>query len=247
MITICLGNVGSGKTATAVKYMLDNPQKIFYTNINVYGKNTKHIHKIKAEHLVKKTLIKTMKDGTPVYKKEFNKEFWLETKEKYQMLNVVIDEAHIFFNPRRSMSTTNIIMSDFLSLLRRIVGGVDGEKGELLLITQLSRRLDVIAKELSRHVFYCINHSTRVCDKCKLTYNQHNEIAELVYSCKHCGKKLKLIKQNIEQYHFKNIENFNSWFEFGSKSYYKRIVITDIENYFKHYDTLQWDDVFSEF
>lgn len=247
MITICLGNVGSGKTATAIKYMMDNPDKLFYTNINVYGKGTKHIHKIKPEHIIKKEVVRVDKNGKEIYEQKFNKEYWYSVVQKHKMLNVIIDEAHVFFNPRRSMSKINIIMSDFLSLLRRIVGGVDGEKGELLLITQLSRRLDVIAKEMSTHVYYCVNHHTRMCKTCGIAINTHNEQAEPQVQCHICGKKLQLLKQNIEQIHFKNVDQFGKWYEFGSKSYYKRIVITDIEKYFKHYDTLQWEDFFSDF
>jgi len=251
MIKLSLGNVGSGKTATAVLHMLQNPDKVYFTNIDVFGKGTKHIHKIKREHIIKKTLVQVKKNGEEVFKLEFNKEFWFEQIKKYKMISVIIDEAHIFFNPRRSMSKLNIIMTDFLALLRRIVGSVDGEKGELILITQLSRRLDVVAKEMATHITYSINHKQVFCTnkKCQhydVKISTHNENPEQYIYCSYCSKNLTSSKMLIEQVHFKSLENFENWYYYGQKSYFKRISICDIEKIFKNYNTFQWEDIFTD-
>jgi hypothetical protein len=246
MIKIILGNVGSGKTAGVVREMLENQDKIYYTNIDIYGRNTKHIKKILPEHIIKKELVKVQKNGEEIFKLSFNKEFWIKQIEKEQMLNVVIDEAHIFFNPRRSMSKLNIIMSDFLSLLRRVVGGVGGEKGELILITQLSRRLDIIAKEMATNVVYCVNHQIKKCNRCKNILKQNNEQPESLFKCK-CGGRYKVIKNIVEQWKFKNMDLFEYFFYNRQKTFYTHLLINDIEKSFNHYNTLQWDDFFSNY
>jgi len=91
-----------------------------------------------------------------VTKLSLNVDFWKKAVEKYGSINVVLDEAHQLFNPRRSMSKTAIIMTDFLAMLRRVVGSNSTGAGELIVITQLERRLDIILKEMATAVHYHI-------------------------------------------------------------------------------------------
>ena len=195
--------------------------------------------------LIVKELIGHKKDGTPKYNLRFNKEYWSDVINNHGQINVVIDEAHQFFNPRRSMSKINVIMSDFLSMLRRILGNKDGT-GQLVLITQLERRLDIIAKEMSTNVSYSICHFMKVC-KCGFHRHYTNEDPEIPDCCPVCDKILKKRDHIIETWKFSNIELFHNWYVFGARTYYKRYMINDIEQYFRNYNTLQWDDMFSEF
>jgi len=104
-IILCLGNVGSGKTASIVREMVLNEQGIkFYTNINPIRKDTPWIVKIKPEMIIGKDLLgvkKKQKTGVevPIYDFKLNKEFWQEIKEP---ISVVLDEVHTIMNPRRS-------------------------------------------------------------------------------------------------------------------------------------------------
>lgn len=246
MIKIILGNVGSGKTAGAVRYMKQNPHKVFYTNIDTFGKNFKHVKKLNADMIIKKEVIGYGRDGTEKIKLGLNVEFWKSLVKKEQNINVIIDEAHIFFNPRRSMSKLNIIMTDFLALLRRVLGSTDGT-GELILITQLSRRLDIIAKEMATDVSYSVHHYVKVCSKCDAFWNETNETSNKRYNCPRCNSHYIKRKQSIiEVFEFRNIDSFESWYTLRNKSYHLHYLIKDIHTIFNNYETLQFDDLFSE-
>jgi len=247
MIRISLGNVGSGKTACEVRNLLINPtSRITYSNIST--KNIKNNKVINAEMIVKKDLIKTIKkrsgDLEPVYELKLNKEFWQGVKKP---INVILDEAHSIINSRRSMTKTNIIVTDWIALIRRILGSGDGGYGELVLITQLPNRIDTIAREMATQVRYHRCHYWKSCFLCGLTWREHNDISEPVWKCRNCGdNKIKKHNHRIEVWHFRNMEFFNNWDMFGSKTFHKHYFVNDIEQVFNLYDTFQWDNMFSE-
>lgn len=245
MIRIVLGNVGSGKTAQIVREIKNKKDiRPVFTNIDIRG--IKNVFKITSDMLIKKDVVKHDKEGNPKYSMRFNKEFWVKTIEKYKAIDVVIDEAHQFFNPRRSMSKINVIMSDFLSMLRRILGSNDNVSGELVLITQLERRIDIIAKEMATNVSYSICHYYKHCKRCGVDIYENNEYPEQLSVCPVCDHPLKKTRHTIEVYKFKNIDSFIMWKSYSMKTYYSHIIINDIANFFKHYNTLQWGDMFSE-
>jgi len=247
MIKIVLGNIGSGKTATAVRYMKSNPHKYFITNIDVKGKDLKHVLKLKSYMIITREVISVKKNGEENTKLSLNIKFWQDLIKKYGAINVVIDEAHIFFNPRRSMSKLNILMTDFLALLRRVLGSTEGT-GELILITQLSRRLDIIAKEMATDVTYCIHHYKMLCNNCGCEWQENNEQPDRLFLCPKCnGYDLKRNKSMIEIFNFPNIDSFDAWQNSGFKGYYKHYMISDIHLIFGNYETLQFNDLFSEF
>jgi hypothetical protein len=247
LIRLIFGNAGSGKTASVVRYIKNNPHKMFITNIDLKGRAFKHVLKLKADMIIKREQISSKRDGQPVYKLKLNVDFWKNLILEHKQMNVVIDEAHIFFNPRRSMSKINIIMTDFLALIRRILGA-SNDNGELILISQLSRRLDVIAKEMSTDVSFCINHYKMFCPKCHATWNETNETPNKFLVCPRCKDyRIKKIKTIIEIFDFKDVDSFVNFKEFNVKTYYRRYLIKDIESVFGDYDTLQFDDMFSEY
>jgi hypothetical protein len=247
MIKLLFGNVGSGKTAFAVRYMKNNPHKEFITNINIYGKGFKHVTKLTADMILTKEVVGHKRDGNEVTKLKLNVDFWKKLIEKKKHINVIIDEAHIFFNPRRSMSKLNIIMTDFLALLRRILGSSDSS-GELILITQLSRRLDIIAREMATDVSYYIHHYTNQCKKCKLKWEETNETPNKYQFCPRCNDyHYDKIKSIIEVFDFKDVDSFVNYKEYKLKSYYRRYIILDIATIFGNYDTYQFEDMFSEY
>ena len=243
-----IGKMGSGKTACMVREMiLNKDDKTTFANIIIH-KKCKNVVQIKREMIINREQISTKKDGTPIYKYEFNSEFWKETRQKYNGINVVLDEAHTLIDSRRAMSKENVIMNDFMALLRRILGDSGDGYGELVLITQLGRRLDVIARELATSVHYHIAHYQRQCRGCCYTFNEHNEINDKINICPICGNnKFKKFKFIIEKFEFENVDMCDIWIETGRKTYFKHYYITDIEQYFPYYDTFQWENLISEY
>ena len=166
IIRISLGNVGSGKTVCEVReFLLNKGNRLTYSNIKT--KKLTNVKLINPDMIIKKEIIdyKTKKDGSsePVYKKTLNKDFWTKIKVP---INVVIDEAHSIVNARRSMSKTNEIITMWLALIRRVLGTTDSGEGELVFITQLPNRLDIIAREMATQVRYHVCHFMKGCKDC---------------------------------------------------------------------------------
>jgi len=113
--------VGSGKTISVIKDLAENKDNKFYpvtfSNIKTKGLNNILITK---DMLIKKEVTGTKRNGEETYKLTFNIEFWEEQKAKYGSFNIVIDEAHTIYNSRKAMSKQNIILGDFLALIRKI-------------------------------------------------------------------------------------------------------------------------------
>lgn len=247
MIRLILGNVGSGKTATMVRFMRDNPHMNFLTNIDVKGKNFRHVEKLKGSMIIKKEIKSVKKNGEEVFSYTLNTQFWRDYIKEKGQINIIIDEAHVFFSARRSMSKINQITTDFLALLRRMLGSTN-QQGSLILITQLSRRLDVIAKEMATDVVHNICHYSIICDKCGYMERTNNEVPDNMNECPYCkSRKLSRQGHTIEVKRFRNIDEFSYWFAGGVKTYYSRYIIKDIHTIFGNYDTLQFDDLLSEF
>lgn len=241
MIEIVLGNIGSGKTACAVRELVQNKDgRVTYSNI--LTKKVKNNIVLKPNMITKVNVDEKGKETLAL-----NVEFWQQTvkKHKRQGINVIIDEAHIVVNSRRSMSKQNIIFTEFLALLRRVIGGSVGY-GKLTLITQLPRRLDSIARDMATLVKFHVCHYIVECSKCGACYSENNEEPEKITHCPHCKNyKLKTHSHIIERFHFKNIEEYEKFELFGQKTYHRHYFIGDISDYFSNYDTLQWDNLLS--
>lgn len=249
MIKIILGNVGSGKTAFAVREMyLNHNNRKTYSNITT---KIKHQVNISPEMIIKKTQVDTRKKRTgeiePVYEYKLNIDYWKNIKEP---INVILDEAHSIVNARRSMSKTNIIITDWLALIRRVLGQTEQGYGELVFITQLSNRIDIIARDMATNVIYTICHYLKTCSKCGTTWQENSELPEPLSYCINNNCRAYSIKKHthyLELWHFAGMPMYQMWKEWGQKSFYKHYFIKDIEKYFKFYSTLQWDNLFSEF
>lgn len=247
MIRISLGNVGSGKTASEVREIFQNPAKrLIYTNIAT--KKISHARLINAEMIIKKEIVDnvTKKDGKKhaIYQYQLNKEFWQNIHEP---ISVVLDEAHAIINSRRSMSKVNIIVTDWIALLRRVLGSNDSGFGELVLITQLPHRIDIIAREMATQVRYHVCHYRKVCKNCHLSFWEHSEQPESRYCCPKCNGSLIKKDHVIEIWRFRSMAHFEHWRNFNERTFYSHYIINDIERYFPLYNTLQWDNMFSEF
>lgn len=248
-ITLYLGNIGAGKTASAVRDLYINPtHREMFSNISTKG--IKNNHLINRTMLIKKTVIGIKKNGEEIIKQEFNKDFWVYTAKKYNGISVIIDEAQNLLNARRGMSNTSRCMQDFLTLLRRILGSNDAGYGELIMISQLERKLDVLLKESCNLIKYHLCHYLKTCTICGTTWPENNEISEPVFDCPRCKcDKIKRHSFKIEVWHFKSMDLFIKWKYYGQKTKltaHRHYYINDIEKYFPLYDSLTWDDLISE-
>lgn len=214
---------------------------------NIETRKIPHNTLIKKEHIFTEEVLRVKKTGEPVTKLKLNTEYWHELKKKQPAISVYIDEAHTLLNPRRSMSETNKVMGDFLALLRRIIGSTESGSGELVLITQLERRLDVIAKEMATLVQYCINHYTKQCKKCGASWRENNEMSIKIERCTECGStQFDRNQFIIEVFNFADIDKYYLWKEHGTKSFFKRYYVTNIHVVFPLYDTLQWSNLITD-
>jgi hypothetical protein len=242
MIQLFLGNIGSGKTAAAVREIANNPTTAAYTNIDI---DVPHALRIKTEHIIQKEVIGEKKDGTPVYQLACNAEYWKNLRRDGP-IDIWLDEAHTILNPRRSMSKVNVVMTDWLALLRRIIGSAESGSGKVVFITQLWRRVDTIAREMAHQIRYhrCTYKAT--CPQCGAIVWEDSDMPEHknMCSCGHIG----MVKSDhvIEVWCFAGMDKYLQWDVFGTKTYYKHYAITDIAKYFPLYDTLQWNDLLTD-
>jgi len=245
-----LGSMGSGKTACMVReIVLNADEKTTFSNIIMKGKNKHKTVQINRDMIFVDKVVKVSAKGIETKKKVFNSEYWKSTRSKYPNgINVVIDEAHTLINSRRAMSSDNVIMNDFMSLLRRILGDSGEGYGELVLITQLGKRLDNIARDLATCIHYHRCHYKRTCTKCNFNFWETNEIYDKPKTCPRCSSRhLKKSNFIIEKWEFDSMDNLDQWLDWGHKRWKKHYYITDIEKYFKFYDTFQWENLISEY
>jgi len=248
MIRIMLGKMGSGKTASMVREIVNNDdKKTTYSNI-IMKKKTDHVITISRDMIIQKELQHTTKTGKEIYALKLNDAYWKDLSKKKIGINVVLDEAHTLLNSRRAMSKENEILNDFMSLLRRILGDSGDGYGELILISQLGRRLDINARELCTSVHYHVCHYIKTCKKCSLSIRENNEQLIKTKRCPKCqDHRFRLHDFIIEKFEFQNMDDCDFWLETRRKTYFRHYYITDIEKYFSYYDTFQWENLISDY
>lgn len=255
MIRIFLGNVGSGKTLSCVKELVDSDKKEYkiqsFSNIITKKKGKYAISKnsiITKEMLIKKEVKKIKKDGSEEYKLTFNVDVWKQLKQTYKAFDIIIDEAHTLFNARNHMSTKSRVMNDFLSLIRKICSDPQHDS-TLTLISQLDNRIDINARELATEVRYHIAIWEKVCKKCNAFWSEHSDLPDFKKhkecpACKH--HVLKKFNYRIIVYFFKNMDDYRGWKYNGIETFVTIKKYLNVERYFNYYDTFQLDDLISE-
>jgi len=255
MIRIFLGNVGSGKTISVVRELVESNSDsnclMTYSNIVTKQKGKFKLNNnitITRDMLIKKDLIRTMRDGTPIYKSKFNKDFWVEAKNKYKAFNVVIDEAHTVMNARKSMSKQNAVAGDFLALIRKVCNNPN-TNATLTLISQLDNRIDVIAREMATEVRYHICMYEVRCNKCSVYWTEHSEMMDddKPKKCPRCNHNgLTKYNHRLIVHYFENMKQYQDWKYTGINSIKKTKMVEGIAEYFPFYDTYQLDDLISD-
>lgn len=249
MIKIKIGNLGSGKTASTVKDIIDNyaGRRTFS---NIIAKKIPHMVELKPEMIIKREIVgykknRMTQENTAIYDMKFNEEFWTNLKEP---INLVLDEAHTIMNSRKSMSKVNVIVTDWLALARKLVGETESGSGELTFITQLPYRLDSIARDMATNVSYHICNYIKQCKKCSTYWQEDSDMPEHLHRCPACGS-FELFKHSheIEVFEFEKIRAYEDWEILNKKSYFKHYFIVDIDEYFPLYNTSQWQSLFSKY
>lgn len=249
MIRISCGNIGSGKTASEVRELFYNLSgRKTYTNIKT---DFPYCVELKPEYIIKKTLVKTKRTGEEVFKLSFNKKFW---EENHEPINVTFDEISAIYDARRSMSKLNVIFSQFQNSLRRVLGNTDAGTGELVYITQWIESIDPRARMACTQIRHHSCDYQKTCKKCGCYWFENSDDPEHLQICPHCFSK-DLLKHNhsvvVKKFGFKDEitaeQNFFKWRDFGEETYYDEYTIEDIEQYFPHYNTLQWENLFEDY
>lgn len=243
MIQVYVGGMGSGKSACAVRNLCINPsRKITFSNIITKGIPNNIL--LEPGMIFKKELIGTKKTGEEIFDYKINEQFWQETVAKYKSVNLIIDEVHFMYDSRRSMSKKNILMNNFLSMIRRALGKNTAGYGLLTLITQYERRLDTLAADAATNVQFHICRYEKYCKACGYYWQENNESPEILFRCRRCGHHdIHIRNYSIEVWHFANLDNFRMWRIIGRRTFHNHYLIHDIEKYFPLYDTLQWDNL----
>jgi hypothetical protein len=240
-IEIVIGNVGSGKSLFCVRNIVNDHSGIHtFTNIK-FIKKLPHVHLLKTENFVKVEVIGQKKNGEDITKAVFNKEFWLDIKKKYGRINIVLDEAHIYMDSRNFASRLNKnIMSNFIALIRKILGGSDASMGRLILITQLFGRIDNRAREMATNVICIEMMYQQNCKHCGLTWNETNLSPEPALSCPRCNYN-KLTRNNHQMVitKYQSAQAYELSKMGFPNTHYGKQVINDGHLYFKYYDTNQ--------
>lgn len=145
MIIILLGGIGSGKSLSVVKEIVDKKQYAL-TNFNL--KNISNFHRIKVSDI----LVRIENDKGKVDFK-VNWDFWEKIRKKNKNYSIYLDEIHNIIHARRSMSKVNILMSKWVSQIRKILS--DTPNNHLYLISQTLRKIDVDFRDLAQIFIWC--------------------------------------------------------------------------------------------
>lgn len=139
----------SGKTLTAVKHILDS-KTYALTNFSLKGKipyRRLRFSDIISENVDYNSL------GKASIKKTVNWDFWNKVKHEHKNFNVYIDEIHNLIHARRAMSSVSVVMSIWVSQIRKILA--NSEDSHLIIISQEARKIDIDFRELLDLIIYC--------------------------------------------------------------------------------------------
>lgn len=138
MIVCFLGGIGSGKSLSLIKE-IENRNQFLFTNFEL--KKYPEYHRIKFDDIFQEK-------GEKQY--DINWQFWNGMALKHKGYSIALDEVHNLIHSRRSMSAMNILMSKWVSQIRKILS--DSEHNHLYLISQTLRKIDVDFRDLI-HLF----------------------------------------------------------------------------------------------
>lgn len=214
MIIAIIGGIGSGKTITAVKEIVERSQSNFPIFTNFSTRNINKVRRLKVQDIV------TGK-GT---KMNVNYAFFRDSLKKYNRFDIVLDEVHNLVHSRRAMSRFNTTLSKWIAQIRKMMG--DSEKNHIYIISQNLMRIDVAWRDLIHTIVYC--------EKMEM----NDEIPTIVYQ--HNKKKTKSLKRvyvvNALFSGHNCIDKFQQYVLNGLKTYDRRSYFL-ANPYYQYFDT----------
>lgn len=155
MIKAIIGNVGSGKTLSATKYIIDRGLTT-YTNYPVKSDN---VIRLKKEYFIQDTVVGQSR-GREVKKLNLNWQYWQQALTDHpQGFDIVGDEWHNVMHSRQAMTKWNTLLSIWMSQIRKIMGS--SERHDFVFITQRIDRVDIAARDLLSEIIYCQKIQTK--------------------------------------------------------------------------------------
>ena len=231
MIVAIIGGIGSGKSLSGVKFMLERDCPLF-TNFRLRQK--KNIKRLRYDHIFKETLIEPDSKSKKT-KLSLNWDFWTGQTKKHDGFDICIDEIHNIFNARRAMSKENVLLQQWVAQIRKILSG--NERNHFIIISQRLERIDVSLRDLVGSVIYCQkvqDHNTLI-----PTYVYIGKTRTLKY----------LPKTYIIQFMFKGtyaVDNYQNYVMNGSKTYNYRTRFV-ANKYYEYFDSYELIDFGGEF
>ena len=219
MIKIILGGIGSGKSLTSVREILYRNSDVVYGNFKV--KNCDNFTRLKYSDVLLKN-DKEKPEGV-------NWTFWDEARKKHGGFHIILDEIHNIMHSRRSMSKENIIISKWVSQIRKVTG--ENENYDLFCISQAIDRIDVSIRDLAAEIIFCT----------KVVHPSKNVWTDVINDKGKIIKKL-LPLTLIYTTFFRGTEcvnNFKKWKILRAKTYWKRSYFA-ANNYYKYYDSYEF-------
>ncbi|OGF62699.1 MAG: hypothetical protein A2Y62_14300 [Candidatus Fischerbacteria bacterium RBG_13_37_8] len=190
MIILILGGIGSGKTLTAVKTIIDNSQ---YAYTNFPMQNYKNYKRLRISDIIIRAKDKKEKDC-------INWAFWNKEIKEHKNYSIYLDEISNIIHARTAMSRTNILLSKFISQIRKVLQ--DNPSSHLYCISQTIRRIDIDLRELCQVIITC--NSAEVKGKTWIKLKYYNGITD--YISNHC--RLKKIFLGNPYFKYYNTEKF---------------------------------------
>lgn len=224
MIVGIIGGVGSGKSITVVKEIIDKGKPCF-VNFDVKCKN-KNIIRLKTSDVVSIDE-EVSPRGKKTYKYSVNWEFWKKAQQKFpQGFDIYIDEIHNIINSRRAMTKFNQFFNQWLAQIRKIFG--QQENNNLYMISQRISGIDIGSRELVDTIIFT-------------TAIKH------FYTDKKTGARYKVLDNkkrqivDVMKHYFIGEECLNAFMDFkynGSKTYTGRSLFR-ANKYFDYYNSYQ--------
>ena len=199
MIKAIIGGVGSGKSLMAVKEIVDSGV-LTYSNMDIRVENC---IRLKKENIIAQRQEGTKKDGTPIMKPFLNWEFWNEKKN----FDIFIDEIHNIMHSRQSMSKWNVLMSIWVSQIRKILGS--SETNDIVCISQKLARIDVSLRDLLHEIILVRKWQGQELIPTKIWEN--DEVIEKDLPVTWIEKKYFSGDFAVENYHDFVFDNKKSW------------------------------------
>ena len=223
MIKLYLGGIGSGKSISIVKEIVESEQP-FYTNFRIY--NAKNSKRLKINDIITK---KEKDDKKSKGKDVVNWKFWRGEIQKFRNFNIAVDELHNLMHSRRSMSKFNILMSMWIAQIRKVCGS--SEKTHFYAISQELERIDISVRDLANLIVWCRKVETK--QKITTTVRENGRLFK---------KEMPMVW--IVRYYFLGSDCTRRYSLFrwnGEKSYNFRTKFLANE-YFSHYDSYELID-----